>query len=122
MQAVVIKFCFTVGSLVCIIYEASDIGCIVPMGAFWLVGILISMSVAALCSSTFVGVKMALMAVARLLMRRRPLVVPAAVAVAVCNSLVSALRCALGLRFRTWQCCGKSSANPEMRYAHISGT
>ena len=65
---------------------------------------------------------MALMAGARLLMRWRLLGVPAAFTVAVCNSLVSALRCALGLRFGTWQCCGKNSAGPEMRYAHVSGT
>ena len=81
-----------------------------------------TVSVATLCSSAFVGVRMALMAVARLLMRWRPLGVPAVVAVAVCNSLVSALRCALGLRFRTWQCCGNISADPEMQYACVFGT
>ena len=122
MQAVVIKFCFAVGSLVCIIYGASNIRWIVTMGASWLLGISIPMLVATLCSSAFVGIKMALMAVARLLMRRRPWVVPVAVAVAVCNSLVSALRFALGLRFRNWQCYGKSSADPKMQYAHVSGT
>jgi hypothetical protein len=37
-----------------------------------------------------VGVRMALMAVARLLMRWCPLGVPAAVTIAVCNSSVSA--------------------------------
>ena len=56
-----------------------------------------------LYSSTFVGVRMALIALARLLMRWRPLGVRAVISVAVCNSLVSALRCALGLRFGTWQ-------------------
>ena len=73
-------------------------------------------------NTAFVGVKKALMAMARLLMRRHPLVVFAAVAVAVCNSSVSALRCALGLRFGTWQCCGNSSADPKMQYASVSGT
>ncbi len=50
------------------------------------------------------------------------LVVPAAVTVAVCNSSVSALRCAFGLRLGTWQCCGKSLADPKIRYARVSGT
>jgi hypothetical protein len=36
--------------------------------------------------------------------------------------LVGPLRCALGLRFGTWQFCGKSSADPKMQYAHVSGT
>ena len=122
MQIVVIKLHFAVGSLVCIISGASDICCIVTMGASSLGGLPITMLVATLCSSVFVGVMMALMAVARLLMRRGPLGVPAAVTVAVCNSLVSALRCALGLRFRTWQCCGNISADPEMQYACVFGT
>ena len=122
MCAVVIKFCFAVGSLACMISGASDICCIVNMVASCLLGISIPMLVATLCSSAFVGVKMALMAVARLLMRRHPLVVFAAVAVVVCNSLVRALRCALGLGFGTWQCCGNSLADPAMRYACVSGT
>ena len=122
MRAVVIKFCFAVGSLACMISGASDIRCIVTMGASCLLGISIPLSVATLCSSAFVGVKMALMAVARLLTRRRPLVVFAAVAVVVINSSVRALRCALALRFGTWQCCGNSLADPEMRYARVSGT
>ena len=82
----------------------------------------IPLSVATLCSSAFVGVKMALMAVARLLTRCCPLVVFATVAVDVINSSVRALRCALALRFGTWQCCGNSLADPEMRYARVSGT
>ncbi len=52
-------------------------------------------------SSAFVDVKMVLMAVVRLLMRQHPLVVFAAGAVVVFNSLVRALRCALVLRFGT---------------------
>ena len=117
-----IKFCFAVGSLVCMISGASDIRCIVNMGASCLLGISIPLSVATLCFSAFVGVKMALMAVVRLLTRRHPLVVFVAVAVDVINSLVMALRCALALRFGAWQCCGNSLADPEMRYACVSGT
>ena len=116
-----IKFCFAVGSLACIIFGTSNICCIVN-GASWLLGISIPMLVATLCSSAFVGIKMVLMAVARLLMRRRRLVVFVSVAVVVCNSSVSALRCALGLRFGTWQCCGNSLADPKMRYARVFGT
>ena len=112
MRAVVIKLRFAVESLVCIIPMASYIRCNITMGASRL-GSLTTL-VDTLRSSAFVGVRMALMAVARLSMRRRPLGVPVAVAVAVCNSSVSSLRCALGLRFGTWQCCGNSSANPEM--------
>ena len=122
MRTVVFKFLFAVGSLACMIFRASDIHCIVTMGASCLLGNSIPMLVATLCSSAFVGVKMALMAVARLLTRRCPLVVFAAVAVVVINSLVRALRYALALRFETWQCCGNSSADPEMRYTRISGT
>ncbi len=92
MQAVVIKLHFAFGSLVCIISGASDIRCNVMMGASSLGGLPITTSVATLCSSAFVGVRMALMAGARLLMRWRLLGVPAAFTVAVCNSLVSALR------------------------------
>ena len=92
------------------------------MGASWLLDNSIPMSVATLCSSTVVGVMMVLMAVAKLLMRWHPLVVPAAVAIDVCNSLVSPLRCALGLRFGTWQCYGNSLADPKMRYTLVSGT
>ena len=119
MQAIVIKLRFAIGSLICIISGASDIRCIVTMGASSLGGLPITMSVSTHCSSAFVGIRMALMAMAILLMRRRPLGVPAAVTVAVCNSSVSALRCTVGLRFRTWQCYGNSLANPKRWYAPI---
>jgi hypothetical protein len=45
-----------------------------------------------------------------------------AMPVAVCNSLVSAFKCALLLRLGSWQCCGNSSADPEILYARMSGT
>jgi hypothetical protein len=122
MRAVVIKFHLAVGSRVFRMAGASDILGTIPMGASSLLGLSITTSVATLCSSSVEGVRMALIALARLLMRRLPLGVPAAIFVLVCNSSVSALRCALGLRFGTWQCCGKSSADPEMRYARVSGT
>jgi len=101
---------------------ASEIRGIVQMGASSLGGLSITSLLATLCSSLFGGARMALIALARLLIIRRPLGVPAAVSVAVVNSSVSALRCAFGLRLGTWQCCGKSSADPEIRYARVSGT
>ncbi len=122
LRAVVIKLRFAVGSHICIIAGASNIRCIITMGASSLGGLPITTSVATLCSSTFVGVRMALIALTRLLMRWHPLGVPAAFTVVVCNSLVSALRSALGLRFGTCQCCGKSLANPQMRFARVSRT
>ena len=122
MHTVVIELHFAIGSRVCIIAGASNIRCFVKMGASSLGGLSITMLVATLCSSTLGGIRMALIALARCLMRQRPLDVPAAISVALCNSLVCALRCALGLRFGTWQCCGKSLANLEMRDARASGT
>jgi hypothetical protein len=122
MRAVVIKFRFAIGSRVCMIAGASEIRGIVLMGASSLGGRSMTSLLATLCSSPFGGVRMAFIALARLLIRRRPLVVPAAVSVVVVISSVSALRCAFGLRLGTWQCCGNSSADPEMRYALVSGT
>ena len=56
------------------------------------------------------------------LRRAFPFMVPAATVVLVCNSSVSAFRCLSRLRFGTWQCCGKSSADPDTRYALVLGT
>ena len=122
MYTIVIKFHLATGSRICIITRASDIHCIVKMGTLSLCGLSITTLVSTLCLSAFVGVRMALIAFARLLMRQQPLGIHAAISVSDCNSLVSALRCVLGLRFGTWQCCGKSLANPKMRYACVSGT
>ncbi len=121
-RTVVIKLRFAVGSRVCMIAGASEIRGIFQMGASSLGGLSRTSLLATLCSSPFGGARMALIALARLVISRRPLVVPAAISVAVFNSLVSALRCAFGLRLGTWQCCGKSSADPEIRYACVSGT
>ncbi len=122
MRAVLIKLRFAVGSLVCIISGESVIRWIVTMGASSPGSLSRTISVSTLCSSAFGGARMAVMALPSLLIRFRPLVVPAAIFVSCCNSSVSALRCAVGLKFGTWQCCGKSSADPEIRYARVSGT
>ena len=122
MRVVLIKLRFAIGSRVCMIAGASEIRSMVQMGASSLGGLSMTSLLAILCSSPFGGARMALIALARLLISRRPLGVPAAVCVAVVNSSVSALRCAFGLRLGTWQCCGKSSADPEIRYARVSST
>ena len=121
MRAVLIKLRLAVGSLVFIISGASVIRCIVTMGASFPVTLSRNISSLTLCSSSFGGARMALIVLLRILMSLRPLVVPAAIFVSFCNSSVSALRCAVGLRFGTWQCCGKSSADPEIRYAVFPG-
>ena len=122
MRAVLIKLRLAIGSLVCIIAGASVIRCIVTMGASSYVTLSRNISVPTLCSSSFGGARMALIDLPRLLMSLQPLVVPAANFVSFCNSSVSALRCAVGIRFGTWHRCGKSLADPEIRYARVSGT
>ena len=122
MRFVVIKLRFAVGSCVCMIAGASEIRGIVQMGASSLGGLSITSLLGTLCSFLFGGARMALIALARLLMSHCLLVVPAAISVVVCNSSVCALRCAFGLRLGTWQCCGKSSADPEIWYARVSST
>ena len=102
MHAVMIKLRFAIGSLVCMIAGASEIRGIVQMCASSLWGLAIMSSVATVCSSLFWGARMVLIVLARLFMSRRPLVVPGAVTIVVCNSSVSALKCAFGLRLGTW--------------------
>ena len=53
---------------------------------------------------------------------RRPLVVEAATAVVSRSSSVRAHKCWCGDMFGIWQCWGNSSADPDMRYARVSGT
>ena len=96
MHAVMIKLRFAIGSLVCIIAGASEIRGIVQMCASSLWGLAIMSSVATVCSSLFWGARMVLIVLGR------PLVVPGAVTIVVCNSSVSALKCAFGLRLGTW--------------------
>ena len=70
MCFVVIKLRFAVGSRVCMIAGASEIHGIVQMGASSLGGLSITSLLATLCSSLFGGVRMALIALARLLIIR----------------------------------------------------
>ena len=87
-----------------------------------------------LCSSSFTlccvrgvavkagGVRMDLIFVCSFLMSSILLGVVPALVVMLANSLVSALKCWCGVRLGTWQCCGKSSVNPEILYALVLGT
>ena len=54
--------------------------------------------------------------------RHLPLLVEAATAIVSRSSSVRARRCWCGDMFGIWQCWGKSSADPDMQYARISGT
>ena len=75
-----------------------------------------------LCLLAMGGFRMALIALPNDWISVRPLCVLAAMPVDTSNSLVSAFKCALLLRLGTWQCWGNSSADPEILYAHVSGT
>ena len=123
MRAVVNKFCFAVGSHACMIAGALDILGIGNMYSFALCGSTFPLSLSTLCSPPSVDrFSMALIAFPNILMSFWPLCVFDAMPVAVSNSSVSAFKCALLLRFGTWQCRGKSLADPEILYARISGT
>ncbi len=54
-------------------------------------------------------------------MRRHPVGVLSAVAVSLASSSVRAQKCWSGVKVGNWQCCGKSSVDPDMQYALISG-
>ena len=76
-----------------------------------------------LCSAVAGGDDInAFMCIRSNLRRAFPFMVPAATVVLVCNSSVSAFRCLSRLRFGTWQCCGKSSADLDTRYTLVLGT
>ena len=68
------------------------------------------------------GVRMHFILVFRTLMSAHPLVVIPSLVVTSANSLVSACKCWCGVRLRTWQCCGKSSVDPEILYALVLRT
>ena len=65
---------------------------------------------------------MQLILVCRTLMSALPLAVGPALVVKSSNSLVSARKCWCVVRLGTWQCCGKSSVDPEILYALVLGT
>ena len=116
-----LKFLFAVGSLVFIIGGAVVIlviGC--PKGdisggaAMQFVPTLHLLPTSAVSKSS--------MARFNLWMNVRPLCIFATIAIVVVSSLVSTFKCAVLLRFGTWQCCGNKSADPDTQYARVSGT
>ncbi len=114
---VLMRFCVAVGSLVCIIAGLFDTRS--SIWGFGMVGIL-----AGTLSSAAAGGGMikASRWVGRFLKRAFPFGVVADFVVLFANLLVSAFKCSVGLRFGTWQCCRKSSAEPNKRYASVLGT
>ena len=68
------------------------------------------------------GVSMYLIFVCRTFMGDLPLAVVPALVVTSANSSVSARKCWCGVRLGTWQCCGKSSVDPEILHALVLGT
>ncbi len=81
----------------------------------------ISLSLNLCSSNALVGFKIFLIFSWRSLMSWRPFCVALAIAVALANLSVSARKCWCGVRFSSWQCCGNSYVDPEMRYARVSG-
>ncbi len=57
----------------------------------------------------------------RILMRRHPLGVLFAMAVSSASSSMRAQKCWSGVKLGNWQCCGKSSVDPDMQYSLVSG-
>ncbi len=83
--------------------------------------ICISLSLTLCSSNALVGFKIFLMFSWRSLMSRRPFCVALAIAVESANSSVSTQKCWCGVRFSSWQCCGNSLVEPEIRYARVLG-
>jgi hypothetical protein len=68
------------------------------------------------------GVRMCLIFTCNFLMSALPLAVVPALVVTSASSLVIARKCWCCVRFRTWQCWGNSSVDPDILYALVSGT
>ena len=77
-----------------------------------------------LCSFSFVSVGFNILVMFdwRVLIHARPCGVLAAIFVSSASSSVKARRCCIFVRFGSWQCCGYTSVEPEILYAHVSGT
>jgi hypothetical protein len=116
----VIKFCLAVGSRVCMIAGALDI-----LGfGMWASVVLGGSTVLLFTLSSSLGgdVSMSSSAFCSPVISCHPLCVRTAMPVNVVISSVSAFKCALLLRFGTWQCCGNNLAEPKILYAHVPGT
>ena len=120
-----------VGFRACIIGGASVMRGTVMMGDS---SITLCSSTRTLCSSSLTlccacgvatdawGARMCLIFICNCLMSALPFAVVPALVVTSASSLVSARKCWCCVRFGTWQCCGKSSVEPDILYALISGT
>jgi hypothetical protein len=120
VRVIVIKFCLAIRSRVCMIAGASDI---LGIG-MWASVVLGGSTVLLFTLSSLLGgdVSMSSSAFCSPVISCCPVCVRATMPVDVVISLVSAFKCALLLRFGTWQCCEYSSAEPKNLYARISGT
>ncbi len=114
---------FDVGLQACMIGGASVMRGMMSMGdsSFTLCS-----SSLTLCSTLSVavelgGVRIALILDWSSLMNLRPVGVAPAMAVASANLSMSACKCWCAVKFDTWQCCGKSSGDLEIQYAHFLG-
>lgn len=128
VNGVVLMWRFAVGFLDSMMAGASVMRGIVRIGVS---SITLCSSAYTLCSSDIVGiaggimgggVRTSLMCDWSRVSRRRPFVVLPALLPSAANSSVSARKCWCGVNTGNWQCCGKSSVEPEMRYALVSGT
>ena len=117
-----IKFLLAVGSGTFMIAGVSEILGIGTMSSVSRCVAISGMLLSTLCLLAMGGFRMAVIAFPNDLMSVQPLCVLAAMPVFISNSSVSAFKCALLLRLGTWQCWGNSSADPEILYAHVSGT
>jgi hypothetical protein len=122
MCFVLLKLCLAVGSRICIIAGALEI-CMIGRGSSLSTGgTSILFALVTLCSTLVCGIRMSSRAFCKHLISIWPFCICDGMPVDICSPLVSAFRCALLLRFGTWQCCGNNSADPEILYARISGT
>ncbi len=131
MRGVLFKALFTVGLRACMMGGAFVIR---EMGRIGVSSITLCSSSLTLCCSSVTlctvlgmaidagGLRMACRLDWNNFNRRLPLLVEAATAVVSHSSSVRARRCWCGDMFGIWQCWGKSSADPDMQYARISGT
>ncbi len=117
VRAIVIKFCSAVGSCICMIAGALDILGIGMWASVVLGGSMVSLFT--LSSSLGGDVSMSSSAFCSPMISCCPLCIRAAMPVDLVISLVSAFKCALLLRFGTWQCCGNNSAESEILYDRI---
>ncbi len=115
---ILMRFCFAVGLHVCIIAGLFDTLCT----SIWGVGVIGVPAVTLCFAVTGGGIITTSRWAQRILIRAFPFRVLRAFVVSVANFPVSAFKCLVGLRFGTWQCCGKSSAEPNIQYGCILGT